>query len=269
MYTDIAQIECKHSSLRKVTTIRATQSQTPSLELVAADLVCRNFAKKTQAKRCLMCGPIKRGRKPTRRDRGEAQAAQAEAKPKRKGGGGPCRAFLSTSSRGRKFSSRSLQHLLQQYRHIKRNDPERFSELLEAGRLGTLAAQAWRFGVRSESCQRSKCKSCSTELVEYPVGAACGYKLGHHSKRLPSKQKRKIEENELACQEFRKCSQELVSTGTVPLPPGTSTCSPDAPPAAIVYPGSLAVVDFGLPANLLQAGRGSQQDKIKVNVRVC
>lgn len=128
---DIATLEAKHASTRRICQLRGTQTWAPSLETVSAEWVARQISINEQ--NAGSYGPKKEETQKKKRKPGKNEGAKG-------GGGGACRAYFHVHHQGRKMTAKSIKETLEAFRSL---GPEQKAHYEDLGRAGTLA---WRQG---------------------------------------------------------------------------------------------------------------------------
>ena len=127
---DIATIETRHASVRRVSTMKSVQTWAMALEDLGAEFVTRQ--------QCILRGSFS----------GPITVKHERRKKKhkaRKSRGGPWRAFLHQKLEGKKFAGQVATEMLAAYKDLKRaGGPER-QQIKE---LGLLMTEAGRRGVK-------------------------------------------------------------------------------------------------------------------------
>lgn len=155
---DLATIEAKHASTRRITHLRSTQTWVPSLESVNSEWVIRQVAINEQfgTPEKYRCKPHFQNQKSkkTRKTHGKQKGARG-------GGGGGCRAFFHIHHQGRKMTASSIRELLERYNALPQDEKERYEQIGQAGTL------AWRQGYKSfaDEAPRKMFPSESSELT--------------------------------------------------------------------------------------------------------
>lgn len=134
---DLATIEAKHASTRRIAQLRGTQTWVPSLETVNTEWVCRQVSINEQSAASEHYRQQKDGKtKKKRKTPGKQKGAKG-------GGGGGCRAFFHEKHQGRKMTAASIKEMHAAYDALPPEEKQRYKEI---GRNATLA---WRQGYKS------------------------------------------------------------------------------------------------------------------------
>ena len=146
--TNIAQIEARHASTRRILHVSGVQSKTPCLDWVSATWVARRNKLSRSFVERSRHGTAPSGQNVHRHPSGPAPA-KSNTKP-----GGPWRAFLHVHCAGRKFDKVMIQQLKNQYLNLTQQQKQRFVEL---GRLATVAGRLGHkpFGLSNEEAEKA------------------------------------------------------------------------------------------------------------------
>lgn len=126
---DTSRIECRHASIRRMLMLHS-QTHLPCFADASCDFILRRQRLLEQA-----------GAKQEKRDAAAATAEGCgESAPKRlRGGGGPCRAFLSEELAGKPWTPENLTVALAAYRKVKAQGGDELARLVAKGSLGSTA----------------------------------------------------------------------------------------------------------------------------------
>lgn len=133
---DIAAIEAKHASTRRIATLRGTQTWVPSLDTVNTEWVCRQVSINEQSMSAKPYRQQQTEKKKTRKTPGKQKGARG-------GGGGGCRAFFHEMHKGRKMTAASILELQKQYAALSPSDKQKYEE------IGKAATLSWRHGFKA------------------------------------------------------------------------------------------------------------------------
>lgn len=157
---DIASIECKHGSTRRVTHIKSTQTWTASLDSVSAMFVSRQAALQQQSDKTTM--------KPRTKPKPGSQLKQEK---RLGGGGGTYRAFLHVHHRGTKFTKESIAAAKDKFNKLSPDELLFFQDL---GARGTFAHKSGfsSFGTEDRRRQQRLFRQQQFEESDTAVGPA-------------------------------------------------------------------------------------------------
>ena len=161
--TDTVNVEWGHGRVNRLISATANQSHRPSLELIAAQWLC----KKHHQRRSSLCTAPRAAEGEIRAGAASSEQPEVERpQKKRRGGGGSFRAFLSMSTRGQKGRP-DLKQVSHQYVEAKRlNTPD----YQQATVMGAAATQRHRehgvpsFGPTTRAWQRKRLPTLKTAL---------------------------------------------------------------------------------------------------------
>jgi hypothetical protein len=127
---DIAAIERRHASTRRILCLSSLQTWAASLEYVSADWACRQYVLEGSDLAAQMAPPVN----PTA---ASSAAGNKNRKHKKAGGGGAWRAFVHMKCQdGCRVSGDQFSELSRQYRSLTPEEKAKYSEL---GKIGTLS----------------------------------------------------------------------------------------------------------------------------------
>ncbi len=133
---DIATIEAKHASTRRISQLKGTQTWVPTLQAVNAEWISRQVSIQEYNFSGLSCRASmhkKERKKRQKRTPGKQHGAKG-------GGGGACRAFFHVHHQGRKMTASSIRETMAAFKSLL---PEQRAYYEDLGKSGTLA---WRSG---------------------------------------------------------------------------------------------------------------------------
>ena len=172
---DIAQLESRHASIRRLAYTRGVHTWVPHFGLISADFTCRDLSLEEFKWRELRGQVVSSPSHPEKEaagpgpELGQAENQKTEQEKKRKkqgGGGGAWRAYLHLHHSQRRFSQGALAQTKEAYRNLAPAERAKYQ------RLGALALLAWRQGNRHPFGQRMRV--CQQPALEHVGNGAEG-----------------------------------------------------------------------------------------------
>ena len=135
---DVATIEAKHASTRRIAHLRGTQTWVPSLETVNTEWVCRQVSINEQ-----LSASHHYRRQPQGSSKRKTKKTHGKQKGARGGGGGARRAFFHERHQGKKMTAASIVEMNKAWEALTAEEQQKYRDI---GRDATLA---WRQGFKS------------------------------------------------------------------------------------------------------------------------
>jgi hypothetical protein len=160
--TDIATIEARHASTRRLVTVKGTQVRSPMLQAISADWICRQ---QVIHKADLFLEQQNLGTddqtKPTKK--AKIGKTQKRVKRKRSGGGGAWRAFFHDRAKGIRPTKLCPKELSAQYAALSVEEREKYRRI---GAAGTFSHKA---GFRAFGKTQKQCASAIVPFLDSDI----------------------------------------------------------------------------------------------------